>query len=126
MGPGLGTPDDNGDREALLSDIPDVIPLRATGLKMLEGRQVCALAYDGDIGYNIDGGIVYGSLKGANLGTLAFEVIMVTALSDGSDSLLPKVDIQILDAEVVCEGALQLFTDAPEPISSSEPFDVLP
>ena len=131
VGPGLGTPDANGDREALLDKIPDVIPLRATGLKMLEGKQVCAVVYDSDISFNIDydelsGGAIDGSLKGANLGTVAFEVISVTQLTGFSSSSLPQVDIEILDAEVICEGELELFLDAPEPISSSEPFDVVP
>ena len=38
-GPGLGSPDANGDRESLLDEVPGVTPLRATGLKLLEGRQ---------------------------------------------------------------------------------------
>ncbi len=37
---------------------------------------------------------------------------------------MPEVEIEILDAEEVCEGKLELSEDAPEPISSSEPFDV--
>ena len=111
--------------------IPDVIPLRATGLKMLEGKQDCAVVYDGDISFNIDydevtGGVIDGSLKGANLGTVAFEVISVTQLTGFSSSSLPRVEIKILDAEVICAGELLLFLDAPEPISSSEPFDVMP
>ena len=130
-GPGLGSPDANGDREALLDKIPDVIPLRATGLKMLEGQKVCAVVYDGDVSINIDydpvdGGFTEGSLKGANLGTVAFQVISVTELTGFSSSSLPQVEIEILDAEEVCGGALELLTDAPEPISSSEPFDVVP
>ena len=129
-GPGLGTPDANGDREALLDKIPGVTPLRATGLKLLEGQQVCALVWDSDISINydlVDGYVVNGSLKGANLGIVAFEVISVTALSDGTSSVLPEVQVRILDAQEFCDCAtLTLFADAPEPISSSEPFDVLP
>ena len=124
VGPGLGTPDLGGDREALLDKIPDVTPLRATGLKLLEGKQVCAVVYDSDISINFDP--IDGSLKGANLGTVAFEVISVTALTGHSSSSLPKVEIEILDAEDVCERELELITDAPEPESSSEPFDVAP
>ena len=67
-----------------------------------------------------------GSLKGANLGIVAFEVLSVTQLTGFSSSSLPKVDIRILDADEVCEGPLTLFEDAPEPTSSSEPFDVVP
>jgi choice-of-anchor C domain-containing protein len=117
-GPGFGS------SEALLDKVPLVTPLRATGLKMLEGRQVCAVVYDSDISVNY--GPLNGSLKGANLGIVAFEVLAVTQLTGLSSSSLPKVEIRILDAESVCGGPLTLFTEAPEPISSSEPFDVVP
>ena len=55
----------------------------------------------------------------------------MTALDENVDenvssSSLPKVDIEILDADEVCGGVLELFTDAPEPVSSSDPFDVMP
>ena len=104
-GPGLGTPDANGDREALLDKVPDVTPLRATGLKLLEGQGVCAVVYDSDISINYDP--LNGSLKGANLGIVAFEVISVTELTGFSSSSLPKVTVEILDAEEVCEGPLE-------------------
>ena len=123
-GPGLGSPDAEGDREALLDKIPDVIRLRADGLALLEGRVVCGVAYDSDISINY--GPIDGSLKGANLGTVAFKVLEVTKLEGFSSSSLPEVDIEILDADEVCEGELVLFTDAPEPTSSSEPFDIEP
>ena len=124
-GEGLGTPDDDGDREALLDKIDDVTPLRATGLAFLEGRDVCAVVYDSDISINYDDPL-NGSLKGANLGTVAFKVLSVTALTGSSSSSLPEVEIEILDAAQVCGGDLVLFTNAPEPESSSEPFDVVP
>jgi uncharacterized protein (TIGR03437 family) len=123
-GPGLGSPNRDNDREALLDKIPDVTPLRATGLKLLEGWQVCAVVFDSDISINYDP--LEGSLKGENLGIVAFEVLRVTRLIDGSSSSLPEVEIGILDATAVCEGPLELFLDAPVPISSSEPFDVDP
>ena len=122
-GPGLGTPDGGGDREALLDKIPDVTPLRATALKLLEGQQVCAVVYDSDVSINYDP--LNGSLKGANLGTAAFEVVSVTKLDGFSSSSLPKAEIKILDAGEACAGPLGLF-DAPAPTSSSEPFDVDP
>ncbi len=120
-GPGLGS---GGDPEALLDKIPDVTPLRATGLKQLVGQRVCAVVYKGDVSINYDP--LDGSLKGDNLGTVAFEVLSVTRLDGFSSSSLPEVEIEILDADDVCEGSLTLFTDAPEPISSSEPLDVDP
>ena len=123
-GPGLGTPHADGDREALLDKIPDVTPLRATGLKLLEEQQVCAVVYDSDVSINY--GPLNGSLKGANLGTVAFVVLSVTKLDGFSSSSLPQVDIKILDADRVCKETLELFKEAPEPTSSSEPFDVDP
>jgi len=125
--PGLGTESDELGPEDLLDKIPDVTPLRFTGLKLLEGERVCAVVYDSDISINYDP--LDGSLKGANLGTVAFEVISVTAVAgedDFSDKSLPKVDIEILDVEQLCNGSFELLTDAPEPESSSEPEDVGP
>ena len=101
-GSGLGTPDINGDRESQLDKIPDVTPLRATGLSNLVGENVCAVVYDSDISINYDP--LDGSLKGANLGIVAFEVLSVTSLSGASSSSLPEVEIEILDADVICEG----------------------
>ncbi len=124
-GPGLGTEDMDGDREALLDNIPGVTPLRASGLVLLEGQQVCAVVFDSDISMNY--APLNGNLKGSNLGIVAFRVISVTARTDGSDSSLPEVEIEILDADEVCDcERLTLFLDAPEPISSSEPFDIDP
>ena len=45
-------------------------------------------------------------------------------LEGASSSSLPEVEVEILDAVEVCEGELALSVDAPEPDSSSEPFDV--
>jgi hypothetical protein len=121
VGPGLGA---GSDPEALLDKVPDVNPLRATGLSLLVGQRVCAVVYDSDISINY--GPLNGSLKGANLGTVAFLVLSVTQHVGGSSSSLPDVSIQILDAAQVCAGPVTLFTAAPEPTSSSEPFDVVP
>jgi hypothetical protein len=125
-GPGLGAPDANGDRESLLDNVPEVTPLRATGLKNLEGRDACAVVYDSNISINY--GPLTGSLKGANLGTVAFKVLSVTPLTGYSSSSLPQVQIMILDAREACRRALLLLTDslAPAPTSMFEPFDVMP
>ncbi len=103
-------------------------PLRATGLKALVEKQVCAVVFDSDISMNYDP--VDGSLKGANNGIVAFEVISVAKADENvhesvSSSTLPIVEVRILNAVELCEGPLNLF-DAPEPPSSSEPFDVDP
>ena len=50
----------------------------------------------------------------------------VNERTDDSSSSLPDVEITVLDAEAVCNGPLALFTGAPVPMSSSEPFDVVP
>ena len=115
-------PDD--DREVLLDKIPDTTPLRATGLAMLIGQSVCAVVYDSEVSINYSP--LLGNLMGATLGTVAFEVLAVTQRFDGSTSDLPRVAIRIADAEPVCAGPLLLFANAPEPRSSSEPFDIAP
>ncbi len=128
VGPGLGT---GSNPEALLDKIPLVNPLRVDALKLLEGHRVCAVVYDSDVSMNY--GPINGSLKGENLGVVAFEVISVTERTNGSSGSLPVVQIMILDADGdvsggqgVCEEDLALFTEAPEPNSSSEPYDTVP
>ena len=123
-GPGLGRPDTKGDRESRLDKVPDVTPLRATGLRMLEGRTVCAVVYDSDVSINY--GPLNGSLKGANLGVVAFRVLDVTRRTGASSSSLPKALVEIQDAAQVCAGELTLFVEGPVPTSSSQPFDTGP
>jgi len=123
-GPGLGSPNIDDDREVLLDAIPDVIPLRATGLKMLVGYKVMAVVYDSDISINYSP--LEGNLQGANLGMVAFEVMGVRERTDGSDSSLPAVSIKILDVAALSDFGLVLLSNAPVPQSSSEPFDVTP
>lgn len=124
-GPGLGSGVGGGDddKEVLLDDIPDVTPLRATGLSMLIGKVVVAIVYDSDLSINYSP--LKGNLQGANLGRVAFEVLDVVERTDGSSSSLPKVSIRILDVRNFTEG-FYLFSNAPVPASSSEPFDIVP
>ncbi|HLP35617.1 hypothetical protein [Lacibacter sp.] len=121
-GPKLGGGED--DKEILLDKIPDVTPLRATGLSMLIGKTILAVVYDGDISINYSP--LNGNLQGANLGIVAFDVLSVTKRTDGSTSSLPKVTVRIRNAAQTSSGILQLFSNAPVPQSSSEPFDVNP
>ena len=121
-GPGLGATGD--DQEILLDDIPNVTPLRATGLKMLEGETVYAVVYDSDISINYDP--ILGNLQGANLGTVAFDVIAVRERTNGSSSDLPRVTIRIRNATIIGDLSLNLFSNAPVPESSSEPLDITP
>jgi hypothetical protein len=121
-GPGLGSPNIDDDREVLLDEIPNVIPLRATGLKMLVGKKVLALVYDSDISINYSP--IEGNLKGGNLGLIAFEVLDARDRLDASSSSLPILSIRILNANAVREGQKVLFANPPIPQSSSEPFDI--
>ncbi|MBD3401751.1 hypothetical protein GF420_02560 [candidate division GN15 bacterium] len=123
-GPGLGSPNRDDDREAYLDKIPDVTPLRATGLAMLTGQTVFAVVYDSDVSINYSP--LNGSLKGANLGLVALRVIEVAERRDGSTGSLPKVTVEILDTDRVRDLPLQLFANAPKPQSSSEPYDTTP
>ena len=121
VGPGLGT---LPNPEGLLDKIPQVTPLRATGLEQLIGQTCCAVVWDSDISIGYDP--LNGSMKGVKLGTVAFEVLDVRQLFGFSSSSLPEVDIAIRDAETVCELNLTLNTEAPEPLSSKLPFDIAP
>jgi hypothetical protein len=120
-GPGLGVPNIDGDREILLDEIPLVTPMRATGLKMLVGSKVLAVVYDSDISINYSP--LEGNLQGSNLGLVAFEVLEVKSKIGGSDSDLPVVTVKILNVESTTQFGIVLFSNAPEPVSSSEPED---
>jgi hypothetical protein len=123
-GPGLGAPNPDDDREVLLDEIPDVTPLRATGLKMLIGQRLYAVVYDGDVSINYSP--LEGNLQGANLGVVALEVLGVVERTDGSTSSLPRVEVRILSVSDVAAMPLKLFENAPVPSSSGEPFDIAP
>ena len=123
-GPGLGSPDAKGNRESLLDKVPEVTPLRATGLARLEGKSVCAVVMDGDVRINYSP--LTGTLKGPNLGKVAFQVLSVGSASRHSDSRLPEVKVRILDAEAVCGDVVTPFLDAPSINSSCAPRDVEP
>lgn len=123
-GPSLGAAVPDDDREVLLDKIPDVTPLRATGLAMLVGQTVYAVVYDSDISINYSP--LTGNLQGDNLGVVAFDVIRVVERTDGSSSDLPRVTIRIRSASNVSGLDLSFFSNAPIPQSSSEPFDIAP
>jgi hypothetical protein len=108
-GPGLGSPDDNGDRESLLSSVSDVVPIRADGLAMLVGRTVCALVYSGDITVTA-GSPPMASLQGPTLGRMAFSIVSLVPADDLSH---PQVQVQIADWSQSCGGDMVPFADAP-------------
>ena len=121
VGVGLG----GGGDESLLTagPIPNVTPLRATGLKALEGRKICAIRLESSVGTNYDP--LTASIDGEYQGTVAFEVIEV--LNNTIDSGdLPQVEIEILDSREVCTvPPLELFTQVPVPVDSSDPDDFM-
>lgn len=121
-GPGLGGGTDN--QELLLDKIPSVTPLRATGLRMLKGTTVLALVQDGDIGMNY--GPLKGNLMGASLGLVAFEVLEVRKRTNGSSGSLPEMVVRIISAGPLVNSSLKLFSNPPQPVSSSEPYDIDP
>ncbi len=121
-GPGLGGGNDGP--EVLLDKIPNVTPLRARGLKMLTGKTVLAVVYDGDVSTNY--GPLSGNLQGANSGVVALEVIQVRKRTDGSSGSLPIVTVKIVSVDAATNAPLKLFSNAPIPSSSSEPFDITP
>ena len=121
-GPGLGTEDADGDREALLDKIPDVIPLRGNGLFDLKNKDFCAIVWDSDISINYDP--IDGSLKGANYGIMAFRVDDVTSTDNYSSGTLPLVTITILDPGPTCVNPA-IFQVDHIPCTSSEPYDTL-
>ena len=120
-GPGLGSGEGP---EVLLDKIPNVTPLRAKGLKMLVGQTVFAVVYDGDVSINY--GPLQGNLQGSNLGIVALEVLSVTKRTDGSSGSLPKISVKIKDVDQVKKSRFKLFSNAPVPQSSSEPYDINP
>jgi hypothetical protein len=121
VGPGLGTGDDP---EILLDEIPDIIPLRAEGLYGLIDKSVCAVVYESDISINYNP--IKGSLQGATRGVVSFIVRDVKYLPGFSSGTLPRIKIEIQDAYVECENDQTLYTSAPVPSSSSDPFDIRP
>jgi hypothetical protein len=120
-GRGLGT---GSDPEALLDKIPNVTPLRARGLAMLTGQTVLAVVYDSEVSINY--GPLNGSLKGETLGMVALKVLKVTRRTNGSSGSLPVVQVQIENVDAAKAATIQLFSNAPTPRSSSEPFDIRP
>lgn len=106
-GPGLGSPDDDGDRTALLMSVEDVVPVRGPALGALVGRRVCAVAYSGQIAA-VSGPPSMAGLSGATLGVVAFQVVSV----DGSGTDWPDVTVQVLDLRDACAGVLTAFAEA--------------
>jgi hypothetical protein len=97
-GPGLGSPDEDGDRESLLGAVAGVSALGATDLTSLVGRDVCAVVYDGDLAPAIG----ETSLAGATLGLVAFQVHAVLS----SDPASPRVEVDVRDPATICAAQI--------------------
>jgi hypothetical protein len=108
-GPGLGSPDDNDDRQSLLNNIPNVTPVRAAGLNLLVGRKVCAVVYRDDVVVTA-GSPRTASLNGPNLGRIAFKVL---ALLPTDNASFPNVQVEVLDRREACGESTVLFASAP-------------
>lgn len=121
-GPGLGSPDSRGDRQSLLRNVPNLMPLRATGLARLEGSQVCAVVVDGDVKVNRHTSA--GNIEGPNLGKVAFQVLSVAKPSRRGQSELPSVLVRILDADAVCGDPLTPFQKAALPYAGGNGEDL--
>lgn len=116
--PGLG----GRDNDDLLARVPQVRPLRATGLAMLRGQAVCAVVLANDVATNY--APQYASLQGDALGIVAFDVVATRDNRAESSQSLPWVTIRVRDAQATCAGPLALLANAPAPRSSGEPNDL--
>jgi len=103
-GPGLGSPDEAGDRVALLQSVAGVAGLDPTGLGMLTGRKVCAVVYADDVAAGETS-----SLALPALGLVAFRITSV----DPAATAFGAATVEILDVHETCSGALQAFSEAP-------------
>jgi hypothetical protein len=112
-------------RGSRLDKVPAVMPLRALGLSMLVGKEVCAVSSSSDLSVNYDSSsfpFTSANLQGTARGLLAFRVEAVVT-GRGSSSSLPQVTVTVLDP-AGC-GDWELY-NAPVPRSSSEPEDMRP
>ena len=99
-GPGLGSPDAEGNRTSLLASVAGVTPLTVTSLQALAGRDVCAIVFANELPWSPGGT----SLDGPTSGVVAFSVLNALPASDGS----VEVSIRILSVAKSCGGALSL------------------
>lgn len=114
---------------SILDKVPDVVPLRAEGLRGLIGKRVGAVVHDSDISINYDRPTQSGqdgNIKGEWLGVVAFKVLSVTELVGASSGSLPVVRIRILDPSTIFNGAPFDLYDAPRLTTSSIPYDTKP
>lgn len=99
-GPGLGSPEESGERTRLLAGIR-LSGIRGVRLQALRGRTVCAVVFHGDLAEGVT------DLTGPTLGIVAFRV---TGVSSGETS--PTVEAEILDTGQLCLGTLVLPPDS--------------
>ena len=102
-GPGLGSPDSNGERESLLGAVEGVMPVRAANAALLVGRAACAVIYDDDL--SVPAASESMRLQGANLGVMGFRVASVV----GTGTQWPGLMVELLDARATCSEHLELL-----------------
>jgi hypothetical protein len=125
-GPGLGSADARGVKQSLLTNVPDAVPLRATGLDMLVGRNVCAVVMKTNA-WVVSFSPIATAFQGVDRGVAAFRVDAVTDhTSSAVPGALPKLTVTILSAPATCGGDLDPLVGAPAPINPQIPFDVRP
>jgi hypothetical protein len=111
----------------LLNNVRDVMPLRARGLKLLEGSKVCAVVYKGDIDidYNNSEPYIDADLDGSTYGIVAFKVkeARTRSCSGSSSYCLPEMQIEILDPASTCNEVV--LYNAPVPNGETYPRDTL-
>ncbi len=91
-----------------LDKIVNVLPLGEAEIAELEGKTVCAVVYDSDIGWNTDP--PYGNLKGATLGLTAFRVTAINPNPNGGSNL-PLITVELVSSDEVqslCESVASL------------------
>ncbi len=135
-----GAPSSTSIEEERLERVPYVLPLRARGLKLLEGTKVCAVVYADDVKISYqdksydgkkkskygesacagDDSCVWGDLSGKTYGIVAFEVM--EARDRDCKYCLPDVDVKVLDPAETCNSVV--LYNAPVPSGAKYPKDI--
>lgn len=125
--PYTGAPGSTAISGTYLHNVRDVMPLRARGLKLLEGSRVCAVVYKGDIDidYNSSEPHIDADLDGSTYGIVAFKVkeARTRSCSGASNYCLPEMQIEILDPASTCDNVV--LYNAPVPKGETYPRDTV-
>lgn len=97
-GPGLGSPDEAGNRTSLLTSV-GVTPLSLAQLQFLAGRDVCAAVFANELTWSADGT----ALDGPTTGVVSFSVVSVVEGSEG----VVEVTVRIKPYAATCGGVVE-------------------